>query len=281
MMKILAIHDGHNASAAVSNDGVVVAAVQEERLSREKNQFGFPSCAIKEVLSLSNFSLEEIDRVGINGFHLPLGWRTREELLARYEKTRSLLDQVKWRAKQVQFIDLLYQHHLRKQRMLPYKAMGIPQEKIVFVDHHYAHASAAYYGWGRTDEKVLVLTCDGAGDRICASVYQGYHGKLEKLADIPEFNSVGSLFSRVTYLMGMIPLEHEYKIMGLAPYAYGSPQSRRVAEKFLNLFDFDLDNLFRWKRKKYVPALFYATDFLKDLLYRERFDWVEIGRAHV
>ena len=61
-----------------------------------------------------------------------------------------------------------------------------------------AHAAAAYYGWGNFDDDVLVLTCDGAGDGLCATVSVGRAGKLERLASVPQVASLGNIYAMFT-----------------------------------------------------------------------------------
>jgi len=73
-------------------------------------------------------------------------------------------------------------------------------------DHHLSHAAAAYFGWGKMEEKVLVLTCDGAGDCACASVSIGERGMLKTIARTEESHSVGAFFGKITYLPGMVPI---------------------------------------------------------------------------
>ncbi len=92
------------------------------------------------------------------------------------------------------------------------------RERMEPVEHHLAHASAAYYTCPWPDEPVLVLTCDGSGDRLCATVSMGERGELTRIAQISEHDSIGRLYAMVTRYLGMAPLEHEYKVMGLAPY---------------------------------------------------------------
>ena len=88
-MKVLGIHDGHNASAALVDDGVVVAALQEERLTRLKNEFSFPHLALEWVLRSTGTDPSEIDAVAMASKHVPSGW-TREELLASYAASQGL-----------------------------------------------------------------------------------------------------------------------------------------------------------------------------------------------
>ena len=80
-MDILGIHDGHNAAAALLRDGIVVAAVQEERITRRKNHDAFPANAIARVLSIAGLSAAGVDLMALNGSHQPRR-RTREELMA-------------------------------------------------------------------------------------------------------------------------------------------------------------------------------------------------------
>jgi len=71
-VRVLGIHDGHNASAALVEDGRVIAAVQEERLNREKNWFGFPSGSIAWVLRQGHVEPQDLDAVAMNGHHMLL-----------------------------------------------------------------------------------------------------------------------------------------------------------------------------------------------------------------
>lgn len=82
-MKILGIHDGHNSSAAFVDNGAVVAVVQEERLTRHKNQGGFPINTIKEVLVISGLSIEDIDQFTFSG-HGKSEIKNRQDILANY-----------------------------------------------------------------------------------------------------------------------------------------------------------------------------------------------------
>ena len=117
----------------------------------------------------------------------------------------------------------------RKQTIMDH--LGIAKDRIVVVEHHLAHASAAYFGYGK--KGCLVLTLDGSGDGICATVNRG----LNRIAETPNSASIGKIYSRVTYLLGMKPWEHEYKLMGLAPYASeeGVRKSYQVIKKLIRV----------------------------------------------
>ena len=99
------------------------------------------------------------------------------------------------------------------------KATGLDKSKIIHVDHHKCHANYGYYSSPFKKEKCLVFTIDGSGDRgINASISIGNKGKLEQFYETTNC-IVGRIYSHITLLLGMKRMEHEYKLMGLAPYA--------------------------------------------------------------
>ncbi|MCK5542565.1 MAG: hypothetical protein KAI40_07705 [Desulfobacterales bacterium] len=289
-MKILAIHDGHNASAAFLQDGEVIAAIQEERLTRNKNQGGFPENSILEILKIANCNLKDVDHIAFCGFGV-INHKTRDDVIGSYEKKfNAKPDNIYKKAeKQIRLLrDSLFpglkkrkrKKHLEKkqsQRMLPLLQQGVDKQKIHFIDHHLCHAATAYYGQNNMKDKILVLTCDGAGDYLSASVRIGQNGMLEKLGDVAQEDSVPILYSFVTYLLGFAPLEHEYKLMGLAPYAKGGRQSQEICDYFKSLFRFTKDKPLGWVRNKGVPSTFEMGPVLKDVLQYKRFDQIAGG----
>ena len=121
-----------------------------------------------------------------------------------------------------------------------------------------------------------MLTCDGAGDGICASVNIGLNGAPQRLAAVEHSASIGRLYSTITYLLGMVPLEHEYKLMGLAPYAEGQGAARAIARGFSELFEFDRANPMVWRRAG-CPPLQDAREFIEALIRLKRFDHIAAG----
>ena len=234
---ILGIHDGHNAAAALLDRGRVVAAVQEERLTGHKNQGGVPNQAIADVLSMSGVSLGELNRVALNGNYMTYDHWDRKGLSKTYEQAGELVTHFKEPLKGT-IVDVIYQKRKGQQRAHELARIGLESQKVASVIHHTAHASAAYYGSGWKG-KVLILTCDGSGDRLSATVNIGENGQMQRIASIPENDSIGHLYAMVTYYMGMMPLEHEYKVMGLAPYVGGSKKAGEQARLFADLFEFD------------------------------------------
>jgi carbamoyltransferase len=168
-----------------------------------------------------------------------------------------------------------YVSRVRRERLKNILKLGFEEKKIVFVNHHLCHAASAYFGSPWRRDKVLVLTLDGGGDRICSTVYIGKGYSLKLIAQTPDDASLGNIYSRVTFMMGFVPWEHEYKIMGLAPYAEES-KGRRVYEKFKHYLDLDDKNPLKFKRKIPEPTALIYRRLMKDLAL-ERFDWIARG----
>lgn len=270
-MKIVGIHDGHTAAAALSIDGRVVAAVQEERFTRIKNWAGFPSLSVQWVLQSQGLTVSDVDALVVNGLQMPYA-KSREEILAEYERTGSLGTTLKRFVKRTALKTVRDEKRRTDRRKAAVKS-GFAPERIHFIDHHTAHAASAYYGWGKFDEPILVLTNDGAGDGLCATVSIGEGGRLRRIAEVPESASIGNIYAMITFLMGMVPLEHEYKLMGMAPYA-SEKSSRQVYELFRSLMEFRADNPLVWERRNGCPETYYSYDFFRAMLELKRFDAV-------
>jgi carbamoyltransferase len=93
-----------------------------------------------------------------------------------------------------------------------------PASKIIFIDHHLAHAFSTCFNASKS-KKTLVFTLDGEGSGLCATVNIWDGMTMKTIARTPKSASLGYLYSVVTMMLGMKPLEHEFKVMGLAPYA--------------------------------------------------------------
>jgi carbamoyltransferase len=276
---VLGVHDGHNASAALLWDGRIEMALQEERLTRVKNQGDAPAGAVRAALDVAKgaFSDERPLVVALDGHYMNYRQWQRETIWRDYTRCSNLGSRLKQSLK-TSAVDRAYQRRRAAERAEHLSAIGLRGGQLSPVEHHQAHAAAAYYTspWGRTGEKVLVLTCDGSGDRLSATVSTGENGRLTRLARVSEHDSIGRLYALVTRWLGMCPLEHEYKVMGLAPYAAHSCGAGTVARSLQALFEFTADGL-GWRRRKGVPSMSAAYEFLGTLLEGERFDHVAAG----
>ncbi|MDX8400431.1 MAG: carbamoyltransferase C-terminal domain-containing protein [Gallionellaceae bacterium] len=271
MSKILAVNDGHNASCLYMEEGEVRFALQEERLSRIKNQDGFPALALQNLRAQADLS--SVDAFVFTTHYVPKSKHDRGERIRAY-KRGGAISVMKEIAKQLG-AKRIRAASLKKSRIAQAVSAGIPAERISFLDHHLCHAASAYYGWGKFDDEVLVLTNDGAGDDLCATVSIGRAGKLERIASVHMNHSIGELWALFTAMMGMVPLEHEYKLMGLAPYAPsdGVAQVKKILDEY---FAFTPDGL-GWKVRPGRPSVPYAYKYFRDAMEFMRFDWVAGG----
>jgi carbamoyltransferase len=271
---VIGIHDGHNASAAVICDGRLTLAVQEERLTRVKNQGDLPRGAARAAIALVNGDVGAA-RVALNGCYMNYGQWSREAILRDYQRSSGLASRCKQPLKGT-LVDRMYQHRQERRREREVETLGFRREQLDPVEHHLAHASAAYYTCPWPEEKVLVLTCDGSGDRLSATLSIGEKGALARIAEVSEQDSLGRFYAVITRLLGMAPLEHEYKVMGLAPYVADVRRVEALARRFRELFDFRRSAL-GWRRKSGVPSMYAAYEFLGRLIADERFDVVAAG----
>ena len=275
MSVVLGIHDGHNASAALLRDGRIELALQEERLTRVKNQGDAPGGAVHAAMALADLNSSPV--AALNGNYLNYGQWQRETIVRDYARCSRLNSRVKQALKNT-VIDRTYQRRRAAERVESLGAIGLNSRQLAPVEHHQAHAAAAYYTspWARTGEKVLVLTCDGSGDRLSATVSVGENGRITRLSEVSEHDSIGRVYALVTLWLGMCPMEHEYKVMGLAPYAANSRGAEDIARALEALFEVS-GNRLGWSRRRGVPSMYSAYDFLGGLLKGRRFDCVAAG----
>ena len=269
-MKILGIHDGHNASACLLEDGKIKWAIQEERLTNEKNRGGFPEKAVKKILELENLAPEGIDYVTMASRSTPFG-SSREQRVKDFRKSKSFFRKVKEILRETPAYDVHVMIQQRR-RIRNLKNLGFSGKQIVFVDHHLCHAATAYFGspWRK---KVLVLTNDGRGDMLCASVWIGNNGNLEKISETEEGNSVGEIYAKTTFLLGFVPLEHEYKLMGMSPYVKSEKRIEQAYEIYRNYLHIDGTKIKRdidEKTHMILPRLKADLEYM-------RFDWICAG----
>ncbi|MFQ5788461.1 MAG: carbamoyltransferase N-terminal domain-containing protein, partial [Thermodesulfobacteriota bacterium] len=277
---VIGIHAGHNSSVALVENGSLVSAIQEERLTRLKNQGGLPKRGLCEILKTCK-------KVSVNNhnIHFAYGCESmvrsfweRDKLIKAYGVTSpNTFSRVKGFIRKNKVLSKTIDEKRATEMESEIKSLlDLSFVKVKRLDHHLCHASSAYFGCGKMNEKILIMTCDGSGDGICASVNIGYKGEIDRIADVDQTHSIGRLYANATYLLGMVPLEHEYKIMGLAPYAERSKESISIANKLETLFIFDHKKPLVWTRNS-CPPMQYATKSLGKLFRLMRFDHIASG----
>lgn len=265
---ILAIHAGHNASALIGDENGVLYAVQEERLNGEKNYWGFPKKSIQACLAQANIKPAEVSQVVFGAHQLVTRYHSREDVLDSYARQDTLTGTIRQRLI-VPFVLKLHKTFGQKEVLAELKKLGFEKDWVTFYDHHGSHAATAYYGLRQSKEDYLVLTCDGSGDDLCASVRIMGPGKDKVVATTQWSNSLGALYSWTTFRMGFVPLEHEYKLMGMAPYTaeYYANEIKKIYQSFLGLDETGL----RFERKTIKRISEVSRDLFKKL-EGKRFD---------
>ncbi|KAA0240046.1 MAG: hypothetical protein EDM72_13200 [Chlorobiota bacterium] len=281
MTIVLSIQTGHNATAALLQDGKIVGVVSEERFTRVKNYSGFPTESVQWLLKFGKTSAKELDAVAICGEkfvspYVPPKPGKKSSLLVRaYGWLEYKSGPFYWPLFKIKSF-LIDRKGNESEKNLLFKWLHgefkIPKEKVSFVNHHLCHAHSAYFGQSGKREKALVLTLDGEGDDSCATVNVAEGLKIDRKASTWRHYSLGYIYSMTTRFLGMTPLEHEYKVMGLAPYA-----SSKGEKYFLKTYDKVFKDII-WLDKK--NPLTFKSKFptnrfelhLKKTCVGERFD---------
>jgi carbamoyltransferase len=223
----------HDSAAALVEDGLIVAAAQEERWSRVKHDARLPRQAIQYCLDEGGVSLDQVDGVAFYDKPFLKFERLLETYLAFAPRGfRSFSMAVPLWVKEKLFQKVLLTRELG--------ALGEGIEaKLLFAEHHQSHAASAFFP--SPFAEAAIVTMDGVGEWATTSVGVGRGNTLEILKEIHFPHSLGLLYSAFTYYTGFKVNSGEYKLMGLAPY--GEP---RYAQLILDrLIDLKPDGSFR------------------------------------
>lgn len=208
----------HDPSAALYIDGKLIAAAEEERFIRDKHaKQKWPLQAAKFCLDFAGIKPEQIDRIAfpfdeVGLFGSPARWHYAK----RY-----------WYAPDRALDGLLNgNRHYRRNRagvigMCQELGIPNPDAKFVGVEHHLAHASSAYHLSG-FKEKTAILGIDGKGEYATTFFGYGENGKIHKIKEFYDPDSIGGVYGALTQFLGFEMLDGEFKVMGMAPY--GNPK---------------------------------------------------------
>lgn len=278
-MYILGINTGLNASAVLMEDNRIIFGVQEERLSRVKNQPGFPVLSIKAALEHGGLDLDDIDLICVGGKGSKIPQSRQDDL----QKFHNRYDEIKrkwfgggegafakFARKGFRKIANLGAAPEREKSLEDFLAEFNLKGKEKRFDHQTCHAAAAYYGLAKKpDEKYLVFSLDGGGDGRTSAVFVGENGGLREIAASDSF-SPACLYAHITYIMGFLPHEHEYKLMGMAPYA--QPKYAEVARDTLARFiGFDAANPLVFTNTETYPETRNSHGWQKQALIEDLF----------
>src|SRR3990172_4044089 len=264
-MIVLGVSETHCATAALLVDGAVVGCASEERFSRLKNDAGYPRRAVDAPPRELALAPAQIDHDVLAGTRSPSYARLNRVMRAAADvrqyygvrldaPRRGLAGRARRLGARLGLLDPAPGKAPladAERRGLVTAHLGLDAGRVAIVDHHACHAAAAYLGSPFGGAPALVLTNDNSGDGLCATVSTGRGTAVERHeATRSGPGSLGSFYTLVTLLLGMKPGEHEYKVMGLAPYA-PARQAERALAALRDVFDFAEGRpcRFEWRRR--------------------------------
>jgi carbamoyltransferase len=197
----------HDSAAALVVDGEIVAAAQEERFTRIKQDASFPANAIQYCLTEAGLEPEDLDHVGFYDKPLTKFERLLETYFAfapsGYRSFR-------------QALPLWIHEKLHLPREMDKGLEGRYKGRYIFTDHHESHAASAFFP--SPYEEAAIITMDGVGEWSTSAFGVGRGNKIQLTHEIRFPHSLGLLYSALTYYTGFKVNSGEYKVMGLAPY---------------------------------------------------------------
>ncbi len=299
MTAILGISDNHDASAALIVDGEIVAAAQEERFTGRKMEEGLPVRAVEACLAQAGLDVSEIDQVAIGSENFsPVMCKVRRDV--NFSVADRVYEQhAYWKPKLIEgrkvpywdlfkdrddfiYDDVYPVDHLLDMELSPEqrkeaneirratvgKVLGVADDRVHHVSHEGCHIYYGYYA-SPTREPALCLTCESFGDAYNSTVSTISTSDFRFLAT-SDRNDLGRLYSHMTLLLGMKPLHHEYKVMGLAPYA-NARETDKCYDIFKSLLKVEGLDIVRDRRPK--DLYFHYRDALEG----HRFDSIAGG----
>ena len=237
-MYILGLNAYHGDSAAcIFRDGELIAATEEERITRVKHWAGFPSESIKFCLHECNITIEDIDYITIS----------RDPSANIYNKiTHSVKNLVSFKALKDRLANTKKVSSIKKElaEVFNIDEMKIKAE-IVNVEHHRAHMASAFFA--SPFEASAILSIDGFGDFTSTMVGVGQDTSIEVLDSVIYPHSVGVFYTAFTQYLGFENYGDEYKVMGLSPY--GNPT---LVDKVKDVIIFKENGLFEINKKYFT-----------------------------
>jgi carbamoyltransferase len=262
VLGINAYHGG--ASACLIRDGVLVAAVEEERFSRIKYQAGFPTQAIRFVLQEAGIGPQDLAHVGIS--RKPTANLMKKALFA-FQRRPSLSLITDRLNNSMKVGDL---------KSVFCEAVGVSPATVHAefhnIEHHRAHMASAFFV--SPFDEAAILSVDGMGDFVSTMWGTGKGTRLNVQGEINFPNSLGIFYTAVTQWLGFPKYGDEGKVMGLAPL--GRPRHIDKMEKLVRLqrdgtFDLNLDYFVHhaegatmtWDEGEPILGTIYSSDFVK------------------
>jgi len=238
---ILGINAYHaDASAAIFVNGIMIAAIEEERFTRVKHWSGFPIKAIEFCLKEAGVGIEAVDYFCIGRDPKAKFFKKILFLLSHPFVSLPAIKERFSNSKKVGSIDSILSAHF-----------GMPQEhfkgKIKNVEHHISHISSAFFA--SPFEESACLSIDGSGDFTTTMTAFGKANHIDVLDSVDFPHSLGLFYTAFTQLLGFPHYGDEYKVMGMAPY--GKPI---YVDKIFEVIEHTKDGLFKINQSYFRSA---------------------------
>ncbi|MGM0575996.1 MAG: carbamoyltransferase family protein [Myxococcota bacterium] len=228
-MVILGInHFYHDSSACLVVDGVLVAALEEERFTRDKHTWAFPEASARACLAIGGLEPGDVDYVAVS---IKPTLHVKRKLAYAAGNLRG--------AKPFIAHELLRARHKVKELRAWYDGLWSDRgagPEVVFVPHHLAHAAGTFFV--SPYDSAAILSLDGSGEWATAFMGKGFGNRVERLGETYFPDSLGAFYEAATEFCGFRPNYDEGKTMGLAPF--GDPERHRgTVEDIVRLGDDD------------------------------------------
>lgn len=254
----------HDPSAALYIDGKLIAAAEEERFVRDKHAKGrMPYESAKFCLDFASIKPSDVDVVAIPFAPISLFGPARWRYAQRY-----------WYAPDRALDAILmgnrrfYRYRRRIEWCLQQLGFDLKKVELVPVEHHLAHASSAYHCSG-FQEKTAIMGIDGKGEYATTFFGWGENGKIHKIKEFFDPDSLGGLYGAITEYLGFEMLDGEYKVMGMAPYGDAARHDFSRLAKFENgelVINTEYANVIGFRRYKEKGKGFYFSPKLIEWL---------------
>lgn len=215
----------HDSAATLIKDGEIIAAAQEERFTRIKQDSSFPVHAINYCLDEIGITVDNLDKIVFYDDPKVKFQRIKKTYVQFFPKSIPFI----LKSFPIWFKKKQHWKKILKEEFLNHFNVKLSDDKITNTLHHRSHAASAFFPSPFEDAAILVL--DGVGEFDTTSLWVGQGNKLNKIKSIEFPHSLGLLYSAITYYTGFKVNSGEYKVMGLAPY--GEPKYVGLIKKHL------------------------------------------------
>ncbi len=248
-MLVLGLGDYTDCGSALLENGRVVAAINDERLVRKPSVLGIPRESIREVLALAGIQPDAVQAVAVGTINRRLVSGYTEFLGGWFGSNGGRLDQRvvdpptqsslkratrTWSQAVTSLRGLpAFRHRRNTVRRVLRSECGI-RAPVRFVDHHYCHATAAYFT-SDFGPDATVFTIDHGGDDVSAKVFDVTEGRMTEIMAVPSFDSLGAFYTCIAELCGFGPGRDERKVGALS--AHGQPVHLEFLDSLMTFLD--------------------------------------------